>query len=118
MTPRVSGLMRRDGPRDAALAGSGLPQRPINFVIITSDSYQNLSQVVRASRTNWPESRACFSVQVDTDLPTEQTEIRLEVDRERAADMGIGVDAIARSVETMLGGRIVTTTSARASSTT
>jgi multidrug efflux pump len=30
------------------------------------------------------------------------------VDRERAADMGVGVDAIARAIETMLGGRIVT----------
>ena len=32
----------------------------------------------------------------------------MEVDRERAADMGVSVDAIARTVETMLGGRIVT----------
>jgi len=32
----------------------------------------------------------------------------MDVDRERAADMGVTVDAIARTVETMLGGRTVT----------
>jgi multidrug efflux pump len=35
-------------------------------------------------------------------------EISMEVDRERAADMGVPVDAIARAVETMMGGRNVT----------
>jgi multidrug efflux pump len=35
-------------------------------------------------------------------------EIRMDVDRERAADMGVSVDAIARTVQTMLGGRVVT----------
>ena len=47
-------------------------------------------------------------VQVDSDLRLNKPEIKLEVDRERAADMGVGVDAIARAVETMLGGRNVT----------
>jgi len=35
-------------------------------------------------------------------------ELNMEVDRERAADMGVPVDAIARAVETMMGGRQVT----------
>jgi multidrug efflux pump len=47
-------------------------------------------------------------VQIDTDLRLNKPEIRMDVDRERAADMGVSVDAIARTVETMLGGRIVT----------
>jgi multidrug efflux pump len=47
-------------------------------------------------------------VQVDTDLRLNKPEIRMDVDRERAADMGVSVDVIARTVETMLGGRIVT----------
>jgi multidrug efflux pump len=45
---------------------------------------------------------------VDSDLRLNKPEIKLEVDRERAADMGVGVDPIARAVETMLGGRKVT----------
>jgi multidrug efflux pump len=47
-------------------------------------------------------------VQVDTDLRLNKPEIRMDVDRERAADMGVSIDAIARTVEIMLGGRIVT----------
>ena len=47
-------------------------------------------------------------VQPDTDLRLNKPEIFIEVDRERAADMGVSVDAVARTVETMLGGRAVT----------
>ena len=47
-------------------------------------------------------------VSVDTDLRLNKPEISMEVDRERAADMGVPVDAIARAVETMMGGRNVT----------
>ncbi|MEO5732729.1 MAG: efflux RND transporter permease subunit, partial [Rubrivivax sp.] len=35
-------------------------------------------------------------------------EIFIDVDRARAADMGVSVDVVARTVETMLGGRVVT----------
>ena len=47
-------------------------------------------------------------VQLDIDLQLNKPEIFMEVDRERAADMGVSVDAVARTVETMLGGRVVT----------
>jgi multidrug efflux pump len=47
-------------------------------------------------------------VQPDIDLQLNKPEIFVEVDRARAADMGVSVDAVARTVETMLGGRVVT----------
>jgi multidrug efflux pump len=47
-------------------------------------------------------------VQPDTDLRLNKPEILIEVDRDRAADAGIAVDQVARTVETMLGGRQVT----------
>ena len=47
-------------------------------------------------------------MQPDTDLRLNKPEIFVEVDRARAADMGVSVDAVARTVETMLGGRAVT----------
>ncbi|MDE2416584.1 MAG: efflux RND transporter permease subunit [Burkholderiales bacterium] len=107
MTPRISGLSGVTAfPVTPPSLGQGFSQRPINFVIITSDSYQNLSQTVRAFQEEL--ARNPGFVQVDTDLRLNKPEFRLEVDRERAADMGVSVDAIARSVETMLGGRNVT----------
>jgi multidrug efflux pump len=107
MTPRVAGLSGVTAfPITPPSLGQGFSQRPISFVIITSDSYQNLSQTVRAFQDELAKNPGF--VQVDTDLRLNKPELRMEVDRERAADMGVSVDAIARSVETMLGGRNVT----------
>ncbi len=107
MTPRVASLTGVTAiPITPPSLGQGFTQRPINYVIITSDSYQNLAQTVRAFQDELAKNPGF--VQVDTDLRLNKPEIRLEVDRERAADMGVAVDAIARAVETMLGGRIVT----------
>jgi multidrug efflux pump len=47
-------------------------------------------------------------LQPDSDLQLNKPEIFMEVDRARAADMGVSVEAVARTVETMLGGRVVT----------
>ncbi len=86
--------------------GQGFRERPLNFVILTSDSYQNLSQVVRQFQDEIAKNPGIVSV--DTDLRLNKPEINMSVDRERAADMGVPVDAIARAVETMMGGRNVT----------
>ncbi len=111
-------MAREIGPRVASLPGvsafastppslgQGFRSRPVNYVIVTSDSYQNLSRVVRQFQDALAKKPGF--VQVDTDLRLNKPEIRLEVDRERAADMGVSVDAIARTVETLLGGRSVT----------
>ncbi|HOZ63423.1 MAG TPA: efflux RND transporter permease subunit [Burkholderiaceae bacterium] len=107
MTPRVSSLSGVTAfPITPPSLGQGFTQRPINFVIITSESYQNLAQTVRVFQDELAKNPGF--VQVDSDLRLNKPEIKLEVDRERAADMGVGVDAIARAVETMLGGRNVT----------
>ena len=107
MTPKVSGLSGVTAfPITPPSLGQGFRERPVNFVITTSDSYQNLSLMVRAFQDEMAKNPGL--VQVDTDLRLNKPEIKLEVDRERAADMGVGVDLIARAVETMLGGRKVT----------
>jgi multidrug efflux pump len=107
MTGRIAGLSGVTAfPVTPPSLGQGFTQRPVNFVIITSDSYQNLSQVVRAFQDELAKNPGF--VQVDTDLRLNKPELRMEVDRERAADMGVSVESIARSVETMLGGRNVT----------
>jgi len=86
--------------------GQGFRERPINFVVVTSDSYENLSKVMRRFQDELAKHPGF--VQVDTDLRLNKPEVRMDVDRERAADAGVNVDAIARTVETLLGGRTVT----------
>ena len=107
MTPQIAGLPGVTAfPITPPSLGQGFTQRPINFVIMTSESYQSLAQTVRVFQDELAKNPGF--VQVDTDLRLNKPEIKLEVDRERAADMGVGVDVIARTVETVLGGRRVT----------
>ncbi len=107
ITPRIGGLPGISGfPITPPSLGQGFRERPINYVIVTSDSYQSLSNTVRRFQEEMAKQPGF--VQVDTDLRLNKPEIRMDVDRERATDMGVSVDAIARTVETMLGGRIVT----------
>ncbi|WP_281915364.1 efflux RND transporter permease subunit [Caldimonas thermodepolymerans] len=86
--------------------GQGMRERSVNFVIMTSDSYANLSQV--AQRFVDEMKRHGGFVQPDTDLELNKPEIYIDVDRERAADAGVAVEQVARTIETMLGGRKVT----------
>jgi len=107
ITPRVAGLPGVSAfPITPPSLGQGFRERPITYVIATSDSYENLSRVVRKFQDEMAKNPGF--VQVDTDLRLNKPEIRMDVDRERAADMGVSVEAIARTVQTMLGGRVVT----------
>ena len=86
--------------------GQGFRERPVNFVVQTSDSYENLNAVMRKLMDE--VARNPGFVAPDVDLRLSKPELRIEVDRERAADMGVSVEAVARAIETMLGGRQVT----------
>ena len=86
--------------------GQGYRERSINYVIVSNDSYDNLARVSQQFVAEMAKNPGF--VQPDTDLRLNKPEIFVEVDRARAADMGVAVDAVARTVETMLGGRTVT----------
>ena len=86
--------------------GQGFRERSVNYVIVTSDSYENLARVSQQFMAEMAKNPGF--VQPDTDLRLNKPEVFVEVDRARAADMGVNVDAVARTVETMLGGRAVT----------
>ena len=86
--------------------GQGFRERPVNFVIQTSDSYQNLNLVTRQMLDAIAKNPGFISP--DVDLRLNKPELRIDVDRVKAAELGINVDVVARAVETMLGGRVVT----------
>jgi multidrug efflux pump len=48
-------------------------------------------------------------VNVDTNYKERKPQIRVSVDRNRAADLGVSLETVGRTLETMLGSRIVTT---------
>ncbi len=86
--------------------GQGFRDRPLNFVIQTSDSYENLSRVTRQFLDEIAKNPGIVSP--DVDLRLNKPELRIAVDRQKAADLGVGVDVVARALETALGGRQVT----------
>ncbi len=86
--------------------GQGFRERPLNFVIQTSDSYDNLNRVVRQMLDEIAKNPGIISP--DVDLRLNKPELRIEVDREKAADLGVSVEVVAKALETMLGGRQVT----------
>jgi multidrug efflux pump len=48
-------------------------------------------------------------VNVDADYRENQPQFNVKIDRQRAADIGVSIQAIGRTLETMMGGRRVTT---------
>ena len=107
LQPRFAGLPGVSAfPVTPPSLGQGFRERPINYVIVSSDSYDNLSKVTQEILGEMAKNPGF--VQPDSDLRLNKPEILLEVDRDRAADAGVNVDQVARTVETMLGGRAVT----------
>ena len=86
--------------------GQGFRERPLNFVIQTSDSYQNLNQLTRQLMDEVAKNPGILSP--DVDLRLNKPELRIEVDRVKANELGVSIDVVARTIETMLGGRVVT----------
>lgn len=93
-------------PITPASLGQGFRSRPIEFVIQTSDSFENLSEVAANMLSEMAKNPGILSP--DVDLRLNKPDVRIEVNRDRAADMGVAVDVVAKAIETMLGGRTVT----------
>jgi multidrug efflux pump len=86
--------------------GQSPRDRPLNFVIITSASYQELQQVT--DRIMQEAAKNPGLQGLDNDLKLNKPELSVEVDRDKAADLGLQVETVGRTLETMLGGRQVT----------
>jgi multidrug efflux pump len=107
LLPRVSALPGVSVfPVTPPSLGQGFRERAINFVVVSGDSYENMARVTQSIIAEMARNPGI--VQPDSDLQLNKPEIFMDVDRVRAADLGVSVDAVARTVETMLGGRVVT----------
>ncbi|GLR81899.1 efflux RND transporter permease subunit (plasmid) [Azospirillum oryzae] len=80
--------------------------KPVNFVIQTSLPFEELQTMVNAMMAearNFPGL-----TNLDTDLKLNKPELRVSLDRDKSADLGVDVDTVGRTLETLLGGRQVT----------
>ena len=86
--------------------GQSARSKPIEFVVQTSDGYRDLAgyvDLLLAEAAGYPGL-----MNLDSDLLLNKPQLEVAVDRERVADMGVGVLTVGRTLETLLGGRQVT----------
>jgi multidrug efflux pump len=85
--------------------GQSFRNPPVQFVV-QGNSYEDLDRRVDALVT---KARAFPGlVNVDSDLKLNKPQLSIDINREKAANLGIQVEAIGRTLETLLGGRQVT----------
>jgi len=89
-----------------SLGQGGANSKPVEFVLRSSESYAQLKSYVDQLMREVADSPALSNV--ETNLILDKPQIRVTIDRQRAADLGVGVDVIGRTMETLLGGRQVT----------
>lgn len=101
---RVAGL--RASVNNPGSFGVSARSRPIEFMILTSEPYERLDEMVDTFLAAIEENPNL--VNVTSDLALNKPQIEVELDRDRVADMGAGVLTVGRTMETLLGGRKVT----------
>ncbi|MBU1225345.1 MAG: efflux RND transporter permease subunit [Gammaproteobacteria bacterium] len=85
--------------------GQSFRNPPLQFVV-QAPSYAELDTAVEALMA---KVRAYPGLaNADTDLKLNKPQLKVDINRDKAAQMGVGVDTIGRTLETLLGGREVT----------
>ena len=88
-----------------SLGQSGFGQ-PISLVVQTTESYEALNGYVQQILDQARKSPLLTNLRSDLEL--NKPEIKITVDRDKVADLGLDVAVVGRTLETMLGGRQVT----------
>src|SRR6185369_5966782 len=93
-------------PTNTPSLGQSPRSRPVEFVVMSQAPFEVLQKyvdaiILEASKTPGLQN-------LDSDLRLDKPEIKISVNREKISDVGASVDAVGRTLETMLGGRQVT----------
>ena len=103
-------LLTMPGVRAFPLSPPSLGQRswrsPVQF-ILGGPSYEVLEEWADRLITRTREERRLLNVSIDYDQT--RPELQIKIDRDRAAYLGVSIEAVGRTLETMLGERRVTT---------
>ena len=85
--------------------GGSFSSSPVEYVL-QGETYEELNQAVGTIMGE--ASKLGYMINLDTDLRLNNPQLDLTIDRERAAGLGVSVTDIGLTLETFLGGRIVT----------
>jgi len=93
-------------PNSPPSLGQSFRSTPVEYVVMSQVPYPELQRIVDRFLE---EARKYPGVQnLQTDLRLNTPEVRVTINRDKLSDMGIAVDTVGRTLETMLGGRQVT----------
>src|SRR5258706_4845886 len=93
-------------PTNVPSLGQSPRSRPIEFVIMSQAPFEVLQRYVDALIAE--ASKTPGLQNIDSDLRLDKPELKVSVNREKISDVGASVEAVGRTLETMLGGRQVT----------
>ncbi|EAT13422.1 efflux RND transporter permease subunit [Bermanella marisrubri] len=86
--------------------GQSIIARPVEFVVQTSNSYEQLNQLMQALMGKVYQSG--MFTQPDTDLKLNKPQLNIEVDRQKAADLGVSISSLGQTLQTLMAGRELT----------
>ncbi|MCB0281767.1 MAG: efflux RND transporter permease subunit [Calditrichae bacterium] len=85
--------------------GGRFSSSPVEYVL-QADNYDQLNQAMGIMMGK--ASQLGYLINLDTDLRLNKPQLDISIDRERAAGLGVSVTEIGTTLETFLGGRVVT----------
>ncbi|HWK61940.1 MAG TPA: efflux RND transporter permease subunit [Eoetvoesiella sp.] len=93
-------------PTNPPSLGQRSTSKPIEFVIMSQSSYPEIDKLVNRFLDKLRDYPGLQNV--DTDLRLNTPELKVAVNRDKLADVGVDVGTVGRTLESMLGGRQVT----------
>ena len=91
-------------PASLGVRGFG---KPLQFVIQSSASYEEINALADKLVERLRDNPGLADL--DTDMRLNKPEVEVAIDRDRVADLGLDISVIGRTLETLLGGRNVST---------
>ncbi len=85
--------------------GGQFSSSPVEYVL-EADSYEELNQAVGIMMAK--ASQLGYLVNLDSDLRLNTPQLDITIDRDRASGLGVSVTDVGATLETLLGGRVVT----------
>jgi multidrug efflux pump len=100
---KMPGIRAQPSQRTGLVRGGGQPFR----MVLGGPDYSELSQWRDRMMQRMEQNPQLYGV--DSDYKETRPQMRVNIDRNRAADLGVSVEEIGRTLETMMGSRQVTT---------
>lgn len=93
-------------PTNPPSLGQRAGTKPVQVVVMSTDTYPQINALAEQIIDRVADHPSMSGI--ETDLKLNKPQLRVDVDRDKSADMGIDAATLGRTMETMLGGRQVT----------